>query len=315
MIVKILGITNLNASELEALGEVCELVTADTNVAPGDTDRVIARARDADVIGVNAFTPITAEVVAALPRLRAIVTCSAGTDHIDLDACRHAGITVYSFPAYCARTVAEKTVAYILMGLNHIVPAIDSVRIGNWAYRGFQGREAPGRTVAVIGHGGTGGIVARFCEDLGFTVETMNSTTTDAEKERILAAADVLTLHMPLNDRTRHFLNAETLALLKEDVVIVNTARGGLVDDAALAAFLLDAPHATAFLDVLTTEPPGEDHPYHRLHNVVITPHISWNSVESDENLAKRMARTLTLLATGTIPLGTKTLTEADDHA
>lgn len=315
MIIKILGITNLNAAELQALGDVCELVTFDTNVAAGDIDRVISRARDADVIGVNAFTPITAEVIAALPRLRAIVTCSAGTDHIDLDACHRAGITVHSFPAYCARTLAEKTMAYILMGLNRIVPAIDSVRAGNWAYRGFQGREAPGRTIAVVGHGGTGGIVSLLCGALGFTVEPMNSTTSDAERARILTAADVVTLHMPLNDRTRNFLNEETLALLKEDVVIVNTARGGLVDDDALAAFLSRSPDATAFLDVLTTEPPGKDHPYQRLANAVITPHIGWNSVESDENLATRMSQTLTLLATGDYPLGTRTLAEANDHA
>lgn len=304
MIVKILGATNLTKSQMQSLNDACDLETFDTNVAPGDTGAVIARATDADIIGVNAFTPVTAEVIAALPTLRAIVTCSAGTDHLDLDACAAAGINVYSFPAYCARTVAEKTLAYILMGLNRIVPAIDNVRAGGWNYLDFQGREAPGRTVAVVGHGGTGGIVSLLCGALGFTVEPMNSTTPDAEKERILAAADVVTLHMPLNDRTRHFLNETALELLKDDVVIVNTARGGLIDDSALVGFLSRKPDATAFLDVLGTEPPPRGgHLYRGLPNAVLTPHIGWNSVESDENLALRMSWTLAHLVSGNIPL------------
>lgn len=303
MIVKILGITNMSAAQLEALDAECDLKTFDANVAPGDTDSVIARAQGADIIGVNAFTPVTARVVESLPQLRAIVTCSAGTDHIDLAACRRAGITVHSFPAYCTRTVAEKTLAYILMGLNRIVPAVDSVRAGHWDYRGFQGREAPGRTVAVIGHGGTGRIVAQFCTALGFTVETMNSTTPEAEKHRLLAAADVVTLHMPLTERTRHFLNDATIGLLKDDVLVVNTARGGLIDDVALAAFLSRRPDAMAFLDVLGIEPPRTwGHLYRGLPNAVVTPHIGWNSVEADERLATSMSTMLLDLATAKRP-------------
>lgn len=302
MIVKILGVTNLSDLDLQILGGVCEVEAFDSNVADGAVEEVIGRAHDADVIGVNAFTPVTSNVLESLPRLRAIVTCSAGTDHIDLDACQRAGIPVHSFPAYCARTLAEKTLTYILMGLNRIVPAIDNVRAGGWDYMGFQGRETPGRIVAVVGHGGTGGIVYQLCEALGFTVEPMNSTTSDAEKERILAAADVVTLHMPLNDRTRDFLNESTLSLLKDDVVIVNTARGALVDDVALVTFLSKSPAATAFLDVLTTEPPAGGHLYRGLPNAVITPHIGWHSVESNENLATEMLSALVDLATGELP-------------
>lgn len=304
MIVKILGVTNLTDADLRVLGGVCQVEAFDSNVPGRSAAEVIARAQDADIIGVNAFTPITAHVVDSLPRLRSIVSCSAGIDHVDLAACERAGVNVHWFPGYCARTLAEKTLMYVLMGLNRVVAAIDTTRAGSWKYLSFQGRETPGRTIAILGWGATGRILHGLCEALGFTVETTNSTTPPEEVQRILASADIITLHMSLNARTRHFLNETTLALLKDEVVIVNTARGALVDDVALASFLSRSPGATAFLDVLNTEPPGYLHPYRGLPNAVITPHIGWNSAESNEELATQMLSMLVDLATGEMPLG-----------
>lgn len=307
MIVKIVSTTNLTDLHLRILGGVCQVEAFDSNIPGRSTAEVIARAQGADVIGVNAFTPVTAHVIESLPQLRSIVSCSAGIDHVDLDACERAGVNVHWFPGYCARTLAEKTLMYVLMGLNRVVAAIDTTRAGSWNYLSFQGRETPGRTIAILGHGATGRILHGFCEALGFTVETTNSTTPAEEVQHILASADIITLHMSLNAHTQHFLNEATLGLLRDEVVIVNTARGGLVDDVALASFLSRSPGATAFLDVLNTEPPGYVHPYRGLPNAVITPHIGWNSAESNEDLAIQMLTMFVDLAIGKVPLGSRT--------
>ncbi|WTW99994.1 hypothetical protein OG216_44535 [Streptomycetaceae bacterium NBC_01309] len=284
--VKILGKTNLRPAQIDRLHTISDLEVFDSNVPDRSTAEVVSRAAGAEIILINAFTPVDADAVAALPGLRAIVSCSAGIDHVDLVACRKAGIKVSWFPGYCARTLAEKTFSYILMGLNKIVPALDNVRSGRWDYLDFQARETSGRSIGIIGHGATGKIVHQFCEPFGFAVMTANSKTTGDELERILSTAEILTLHMDLNPKTERFLRADILRLLKADVVIVNTARGELVNDHDLVDFLLSHPRATAFLDVLAMEPASPESAYRKLQNAFITPHIGWNSVESDELLA-----------------------------
>lgn len=284
--VKILGKTNLRPAQIDRLHTISDLEVFDSNVPDRSTAEVVSRAAGAEIILINAFTPVDADAVAALPGLRAIVSCSAGIDHVDLVACRKARVKVSWFPGYCARTLAEKTFSYILMGLNKIVPALDNVRSGRWDYLDFQARETSGRSIGITGYGATGKIVRQFCEPFGFAVMTADSKTAEDELARILSTADVVTLHMDLNPKTERFLRAETLRLLKADVVIVNTARGELVNDRDLVDFLSSHPRATAFLDVLAVEPAAPESAYRKLQNAFITPHIGWNSVESDGLLA-----------------------------
>ena len=129
VVVKILGKTNLRSAQLEKLATISHLEVFDTNVPNRSTAEVVSRAADAEVILVNGFTPITEQVIASLPTLRHIVSCSAGIDHVDLAACRRAGIEVRWFPGYCARTLAEKTLCFILMGINQILPALSVLEI------------------------------------------------------------------------------------------------------------------------------------------------------------------------------------------
>ncbi|SDE20845.1 NAD(P)-dependent oxidoreductase [Glycomyces harbinensis] len=291
--VKILGKTNLRSAQIAQLDRICDLQVFDSNVLNRSIDEVLSRAAHAEIALINAFTPIDRRAVEELSSLRSIVSCSAGIDHVDLAACRDAGIRVDWFPGYCAQTLAEKTLAYILMGLNRIVPAIHSVRAGHWDYLAFQGRESQQRVVAILGYGATGRIVRRLCESFGFIVETVNSKTSSNDVQRILARADIVTLHLALNSRTERYLREDTLRLLKDDVVIVNTARGNLINDRDLVEFLLEHPEATAFLDVLATEPMPPNSSYRQLQNAVVTPHIGWNSRESDELLADETMETL----------------------
>ncbi|MFB9662920.1 NAD(P)-dependent oxidoreductase [Glycomyces mayteni] len=284
--VKILGRTNLRQPQIDRLASICDLEVHESNVLNRSIDEVIRRAAGAEIVLINAFTPMDRRAVESLPELRAVVSCSAGIDHVDVDACKEAGIRVHWFPGYSARTLAEKTLAFILMGLNRILPAVQSVRTGEWDYFAFQGREAPRRVVAVLGYGATGRIVRQLCEALGFMVETVNSRTSGYDIRRILTRADIVTLHLALNPATEQYLRAETLDLLKDDVIIVNTARGGLIHDRDLVEFLRVHPNATAFLDVLDTEPMPRNSDYRGVANAVVTPHIGWNSVEADARLA-----------------------------
>jgi glycerate dehydrogenase len=137
-----------------------------------------------------------------------------------------------------------------------------------------------------LGYGKTGQFVARFAESFGFAIRHTNSQTHLEEVEEILSTSDIVTMHMALNAQTRAFLNARRLQLLKKDVIIINTSRGALIDEPALAQFCSDHSRAIAFLDVLSIEPPASDNPLRRLKNVHLTPHTGWNSEESDEYLA-----------------------------
>jgi phosphoglycerate dehydrogenase-like enzyme len=286
--VRIAGRTNLRPFQLEQIAGACELQVFDTRLpmrAGGDD--VVRRAGDAEILVVDAFTPVNATVVRQLPCLRTIVSCSSDIHHVDLEACGQLGVNVRWFPGYCSRALAEKAITYLLMGLTRVLPAIDDVRAGGWDYFGFQSREIPGRRVTVLGYGTTGRIVYDLCRNLGFTVTKVTSATRASDVQAVLRDTDALTMHMDLNPRTTRFLDRATLALLKEDVVIVNNASGGLIDDRALAEWLAGHPAAAAFLDVVSTEPPPADHPYRHLPNVTITPHVGWNSAESDAYLAK----------------------------
>jgi phosphoglycerate dehydrogenase-like enzyme len=286
--VAILGKTNLRAAQIEDLGERCALTVYDDNVPIGSEEAVIERAEGADLILINAFTPITRHVVAELSTVKTIVSCSSGIDHVDLEACGKSNIPVRWFPGYCARTVAEKTLSMILLGLNRTVEALRSSEEGRWDYLSFQGREIPGRLVAVLGLGSTGRIVRDLCLAVGFDVEASNSKTPDDEVASLLARADVVTLHMALTDRTRYFLDGPRLAHMRSDVCIVNTARGTLINEEALVAFLRENPVATALVDVLEREPPETDRPLRQLSNAAVTPHVGWNSAESDLYLAEQ---------------------------
>ena len=286
--VSIVGRTNLRPAQLEQLSGACDLSVYDTNVTSSQGEvEVIRRARSAEIAVVNAYTQVSSSVIGELPKLRTVISCSSGIDHVDLRACAAAGVNVRWFPGYCSRTLAEKAVAYVLLGLTRILPAIDNVRAGCWDYLAFQAREIPGRIVAVVGYGATGKIVHDLCRGLGFQVVAITSDTPIAELQEAFRKADAVTLHMDLNSSSQCFLNTSTLAWLKPDTIIVNNARGGLIDHEALYAWLAGHPAATAFLDTLGVEPMAQDDPGRRLPNVVVTPRIGWNSVESDEYLAR----------------------------
>ena len=169
--------------------------------------------------------------------------------------------------------------------MNNIIPAISSVKNGHWNANLFQGRELAERNICVIGTGSIGKKVIQLSSVLGMNVSSANSKTTFHELNKMLFVADIISLNLPLTDTTMHLINKDTLSKLKSNVVLINTSRGGLINEKALYTFLKENKEATAVLDVLEAEPPPKYFYLNKLENVIITPHLGWNSTESAKKL------------------------------
>jgi D-3-phosphoglycerate dehydrogenase len=261
---------------------------------------LIDAVKDADALLVQ-FAPITRPVIESLTRCKTIVRYGVGVDNIDLDAARSRGIAVCNVPDYCVNEVADHTFAMAL-ALTRQLTAVDAqMRRGVWLRTPPRPMPASRQmTFVTIGFGRIARAVldrARACQ---FNVATCDSLlSADAEilgsvrnlsLNQALAAADVLSLHVPLTVDTRHLINAHTLALLRPGSILINTARGGLVDSLALAEALSKAQLAGAGLDVFEEEPLPAGHPLLNCPNVLLTSHLAWCSQASGLELQRLAA-------------------------
>jgi len=240
---------------------------------------------DTDVLW-HVLSPATAGLIAAAPRLRLIQKIGVGVNTIDLDAARARGIPVCNLPGTNARAVAELTLALMLAALRRLPLFHTAMREG----RGFvldpasqDGLgELGGRTVGLVGYGAVPRVLAPILRAMGCRViYTARNPRGDAAGEfrplhALLAEADVISLHVPLTAETERMIDAAAFARMRSGAVLVNTARGGLVDQAALVAALRGGRLAAAGLDVFDDEPPAAQEPLLSLPNVVLTPHIGW---------------------------------------
>ena len=274
--------------ERTVLGEIGAQVVDARGLAESETR---ALCRSADAIMTDYFR-CDADVIAELDRCRVICQYGVGLDQIDVDAATAAGILVTHTPEYCVNELADHTLALILAVARNVVRYDRSVRAGAWDYS-----LAPplhrlhGRTLGLVGFGRVGQAVALRAVGFGMAVLAADAYLPDdviqehgakpAPLKRLLDEADVLSLHAPLTAETRGLLGAAELAALKPGAIFVNTARGGLVDEAALAEALESGRLAGAGLDVLTDEPPAADSPLFACKNVVFTPHAGFLSDES----------------------------------
>lgn len=266
-------------------------------------DEVAARIADADVVITNKV-PITVQSVSAAKRLRLVAAAATGYDHIDLAACKEAGVTVCNIRNYAKNTVPEHTFALILALRRSLMPYRTSVVDGRWeesgrfCYFDYPIADLANSTLGVIGDGVLGRAVARLGEAFGMRVlfaaykgaEGMGPLYTPFDE--VMRTSDVITLHCPLSPATRNMISHREFALMERKPLIVNTARGGLVDEAALAEALESGQVAGAGFDVLTREPPGADHPLRRIAarpNLILTPHVAWASREAIQGLADQL--------------------------
>ncbi len=273
---------DLDWDELAWLGQ---LKTYDRTPA----DLVIKRAADAEIVLTNK-TVLSAETIGLLAKLRYIGVLATGYNVVDLAAAGARGVPVTNIPAYSTPAVAQMVFAHVLHLTQHVASHAENVRNGDWAscpdfcFWNEPLTELSARTFGIIGLGQIGREVADIARAFGMRVIAYNHRPPRdlpngiemVGLDEIFAESNVLSLHCPLTDANHHLVNAERLAQMKPGALLVNTARGPLVDTVALAKALYDGEIAGAGLDVMETEPPPADHPLYTAPNCHITPHIGW---------------------------------------
>jgi len=264
--------------------------------------KIAERIRDADVALLNKLE-LTRELLFGAPRLKLVALAATGTNNVDLIAARDRGIAVCNVRAYCTASVVQQVWGLILSLTQHVYEFSRLSKDGSWA-RDEAGtvlshpiRELTGRIFGVVGWGELGRGAARVAESFGMRVAIANRPGEPPQPGRLnlddlLAAADIVSLHCPLTDATRGLIGARELALMKSDALLINTARGALVDSAALAAALKAGRLGGAGIDVLPREPPVNGDPLldSRIPNLLVTPHIAWAAREARQRCIDEMA-------------------------
>jgi glycerate dehydrogenase len=275
---------DLSWDRIAAMGEL----TAYERTPP---DQVIARCADAEIVFTNK-TYLGRQEISALPRLRFLGLLSTGTDAIDVRAATELGIPVTYIPAYSTSSVAQHVFALILNLTNQTSLHSQAVHSGAWANsRDFCFTLTPilelsGLTLGLIGYGAIGKAVAIIGRAFGMRVLVHTRVAPAAGVDGItfvslpelLSQSDIVSLHCPMNEKTKHLINRDTIGQMKDGAMLINTGRGGLVNEVDLAAALKSAKLGGAGLDVLSSEPPKPDNPMLNAPNCIITPHVAWAS-------------------------------------
>lgn len=282
---------DLDWSPVERLGDV-------TLFDRTPADKIVERAADADIVLTNKV-PFSADTLRQLPRLRFICVLATGYNIIDTEAAARQGVVVANIPAYSTISVAQMAFAHILNITNHVASYAREVADGKWTncpdfcFWDSALTELAGKTMGIVGLGNTGMATARIAVAMGMKVVAMTSKSADtlpegitpAPLDDVLASADVVSLHCPLTPSTRHLINAASIAKMKPSAILINTGRGPLVDEQAVADALNGGRLAAFGADVLSQEPPRGDNPLLSARNCFLTPHIAWATIEARTRL------------------------------
>jgi len=274
-----------------------------TVVAPGKLSAadLLAQVPQANALVIRSGVTITDEVMAAAPQLKAIARAGVGVDNVDLDAATQRGIIVMNTPGGNTISTAEHTFGLMLALARHIPQGDASLKAGKWDRKTFVGVELRGKTLGLVGFGRIGQAVAKRAlafemrvlayDPLVPAIVAQQMGAIPADLDTIYAESDFISLHAPLIDDTRSMINQEALAKMKDGVRLVNAARGGLIDDVALAEAIKSGKVAGAALDVYETEPPPADHPLIGLPGVIDTPHLAASTVDAQITVAVEAAQ------------------------
>jgi len=269
---------------------------------PRDRDELVARLREAEAVFLD-YSVMDAEVLRQCPRLRFVCFLGIGyASYVDVAEARRRGVTVTYTPDYGATSVAEHALGLILGLTRHIGFSFLGVREGRWEPARFRGIELRDKTLGIVGLGPIGVEMARLGAGLGMrllgwtrrpTAERARDGLTLVSLDELFSRSDVVTLHLSLTAETQGLVSRALLARMKPGAYFVNTARARLVDNAALAELLESGKIAGAALDVHEEEPPPADYPFRRLANVLLTPHIGYNTMEAGANMLRIAIATL----------------------
>ncbi|MBQ7885572.1 MAG: D-2-hydroxyacid dehydrogenase [Clostridia bacterium] len=281
---------DLDMQPLAALGEV-----AFYDRTPEEL--VVSRVGGAPIVLTNKVR-ITREVMRECPALRYVGVLATGYNVVDIGAAREYGIVVTNVPAYSTQAVAQHTMALLLASMSRVHVYDAAVKRGAWSespdFCFFAGgaQEMTGKTLGIIGFGNIGQAVARAALGLGMRVIVHTRTIREGLEDvhfvaldELLAQSDVISLHCPLTEKTQGIISRDAIAAMKRGVQVINTARGPLVDESAMAQALESGKVACYMADVLSTEPPKADHPLLRAPNTILTPHVAWAPLETRERL------------------------------
>ena len=304
--------TKLKAVMLDRATFACDLVKPDCvdeweEFDITNEDQVIARIKDADVIVTNKVK-INETHLQQTPKLKLIVVAATGYDIIDIQACRQHNVTVTNCPGYSVSSVPEHTVALMFALARSLIPHNNTVHDNSWVNSpifcvfGPPIMELANKTLGIIGAGSLGIATGNLCKAIGMKVvyaTSSNPAKTDDDLERLpldelLAVADVVSLHCPLTKDNQEFINAQKISLMKDGAILINTSRGGLVNQQAVINALESGKLGGAGIDVLSKEPPSSDDLFVKCKhpNLLVTPHVAWASLEAQQRLAKMIATT-----------------------
>lgn len=270
-------------------------------------DEILERCKDADII-LNNKVILDREILEQLPRLKYIGILATGYNIVDIKAATELGITVCNVPTYSTRAVAQLTFALILEFYNHVAAHDEAVHSGEWSScKDFCFQKTPllelsGKTLGIVGFGKIGQEVAKIADALGMNIlcavrspkpkpsfENFKFVSLDELAEM----SDIISFHCPLTKETQGLVNAEFISKMKSNAIIINTARGPIIDEKALATALDSGKIAGAAVDVLSCEPPKNDNPLLSCKNCIITPHIAWAGFETRERLLDAVYKNL----------------------
>ena len=286
-------------------------------------DLIIERARDAEIV-ISNKTALGLAEIDRLPVLRYIGLLSTGYNVVDLDAAKRRGIAVTNIPAYSTPSVAQHVFALLLELCNHTGTHSVSVHAGEWTnsrdfcYWKHPLDELAGKTIGIVGFGNTGRETAKIAKAFGMNVITCGRPGAPAKNdsgdvypdahtdlpprftfEKVLSLSDVVSLHCPLYAETAELINHKTIALMKHGAFLINTSRGGVLNEHDVAKALLEGRLGGAGIDVLSTEPPRSDNPLLSAPNCIITPHIAWATRESRSRLIRTLEENLAAFLAG----------------
>lgn len=279
---------------------------------PAELARLLA---GAEALVVRNQTRVTEELLAQAPALKVVGRLGVGLDNLDLPALARRGVAATWAPGMNATSVAEYVLGAMLSLVRRFGPLTTQLVEGSWNRDAGLGLELHGKQLGLIGAGDIGGRVASRARAFGMRVVAADPVLTPAsyaaqelgvvpvELGELLATSDFVSLHAPLGPQTHHLLREETLSQLGRGAFVINTARGGLIDEAALAAALSRGDLAGAALDVREHEPPGPDDPLASLQNVILTPHVAGRTHESEERVALAVATDVARVLDGRKPL------------
>ena len=276
-------------------------------------DQLIAAGKDAVALIIG-NVPITSRVLSHLPRCLAIVKPAVGVDNIDIDAATAAGICVANVPDYGTDEVATHAMALLLNAIRYVDAVAADVRAGRWQPKPpYPIQRSSGRTLGIVGFGRIGQSVARKAAGFGWRrlawdpyldEDEMRSRGVEpADFETLLAQSDFVTLHLPLTEETEGMIDAGVLAKMKPTAFLVNTARGPIVDSAALHQAVESGQIAGAALDVVDAEPPPPDHPLYRSNGILVTAHVAWYSEQAFDDLRVKAVQEVGRVLQGELPI------------